>query len=54
MGIDHYTKQHKRSGHRTAPKSDNAYLKMLVKLYSFLARMLFLPFHYSNSVCNTY
>lgn len=40
MGIDHTTKQHKRSGHRTAPKSDNVYLKLLVKLYTFLARML--------------
>lgn len=39
MGIDHTSKQHKRSGHRTAPKSDNVYLKLLVKLYTFLARM---------------
>lgn len=38
MGKDHTTKQHARSGHRTAPKSDNVYLKLLVKLYSFLAR----------------
>merc|ERR1712007_410864 len=38
MGKDHTTKQHIRSGHRTAPKSDNVYLKQLVKLYSFLAR----------------
>ncbi|CCE61133.1 hypothetical protein TPHA_0A00480 [Tetrapisispora phaffii CBS 4417] len=45
MGIDHYTKQHKRSGHRTAPKSDNVYLKMLVKLYSFLARRTDAPFN---------
>ncbi|EWG88665.1 Rpl18ap [Saccharomyces cerevisiae P301] len=37
MGIDHTSKQHKRSGHRTAPKSDNVYLKLLVKLYTFLA-----------------
>ncbi|GMM38377.1 ribosomal 60S subunit protein L18B [Saccharomycopsis crataegensis] len=38
MGRDHFVKQHARSGHRTAPKSDNVYLKLLVKLYSFLAR----------------
>ncbi|CAH6719013.1 60S ribosomal protein L18-B [[Candida] jaroonii] len=38
MGRDHFTKQHERSGHREAPKSDNVYLKLLVKLYSFLAR----------------
>jgi hypothetical protein len=29
---------HVRSGHRKAPKSDNPYLKLLVKLYRFLAR----------------
>jgi len=29
---------HQRSTHRKAPKSDNAYLKLLVKLYRFLAR----------------
>lgn len=39
MGRDHTSKQHARSGHRSAPKSDNVYLKLLVKLYSFLARM---------------
>lgn len=39
MGRDHTSKQHARSGHRQAPKSDNVYLKLLVKLYSFLARM---------------
>ncbi|ODV58536.1 60S ribosomal protein eL18 [Ascoidea rubescens DSM 1968] len=38
MGRDHTVKQHARSGHRTAPKSDNVYLKLLVKLYTFLAR----------------
>lgn len=27
-----------RSTHRKAPKSDNVYLKLLVKLYRFLAR----------------
>ena len=37
MGRDHTTKQHARSGHREAPKSNNIYLKMLVKLYTFLA-----------------
>lgn len=42
MGRDHTTKQHARSGHREAPKSDNVYLKLLVKLYSFLARMYFI------------
>ncbi|AET37810.1 60S ribosomal protein eL18 Ecym_2053 [Eremothecium cymbalariae DBVPG len=45
MGIDHASKQHKRSGHRTAPKSDNVYLKLLVKLYSFLARRTDAPFN---------
>ncbi|KAL6941127.1 hypothetical protein ACO0OL_000245 [Hanseniaspora opuntiae] len=34
-----------RSGHRTAPKSDNVYLKMLVKLYAFLARRTDAPFN---------
>ncbi|MCJ1477879.1 hypothetical protein MMC13_006552 [Lambiella insularis] len=29
---------HVRSSHRKAPKSDNVYLKLLVKLYRFLAR----------------
>ncbi len=27
-----------RNNHRKAPKSDNVYLKLLVKLYRFLAR----------------
>ncbi|KAI5960959.1 uncharacterized protein KGF55_004226 [Candida pseudojiufengensis] len=45
MGRDHTTKQHIRSGHRTAPKSDNVYLKLLVKLYSFLARRTDAPFN---------
>ncbi|KAK0615052.1 ribosomal protein L18e/L15P [Bombardia bombarda] len=31
-------KHHERSTHRAAPKSDNVYLKLLVKLYRFLAR----------------
>ncbi|MCJ1405966.1 hypothetical protein MMC19_000031 [Ptychographa xylographoides] len=37
MGIDLDT-HHVRSSHRKAPKSDNVYLKLLVKLYRFLAR----------------
>ncbi|KAI5927038.1 solute carrier family 25 member 42 [Camillea tinctor] len=37
MGID-LDKKHVRSTHRKAPKSDNVYLKLLVKLYRFLAR----------------
>ncbi|KAH3679898.1 hypothetical protein WICMUC_000641 [Wickerhamomyces mucosus] len=45
MGRDHHTKQHARSGHREAPKSDNVYLKLLVKLYSFLARRTDAPFN---------
>ncbi|KAK9467873.1 ribosomal protein L18e/L15P [Lipomyces arxii] len=38
MGIDSTKKQHVRSNHRSAPASDNVYLKLLVKLYRFLAR----------------
>ncbi|KAK6865044.1 solute carrier family 25 member 42 [Apiospora arundinis] len=37
-GID-LDRHHVRSTHRKAPKSDNVYLKLLVKLYRFLARM---------------
>ncbi|EKG21215.1 Ribosomal protein L18e [Macrophomina phaseolina MS6] len=37
MGID-LDKHHVRSTHRKAPKSDNVYTKLLVKLYRFLAR----------------
>ncbi|RYP77156.1 hypothetical protein DL770_007106 [Monosporascus sp. CRB-9-2] len=37
MGID-LDRHHVRSTHRKAPKSDNVYLKLLVKLYKFLAR----------------
>ncbi|KAH7026314.1 eukaryotic ribosomal protein L18 [Microdochium trichocladiopsis] len=37
MGID-LDRHHVRSTHRKAPKSDNVYLKLLVKLYRFLAR----------------
>lgn len=41
LGID-LDRHHVRSTHRKAPKSDNVYLKLLVKLYRFLARA-FLP-----------
>lgn len=37
MGID-LNSHHVRSSHRKAPKSENVYLKLLVKLYRFLAR----------------
>ncbi|KAI3326250.1 ribosomal protein L18e/L15P [Xylariaceae sp. AK1471] len=37
MGID-LNSHHTRGTHRKAPKSDNVYLKLLVKLYRFLAR----------------
>ncbi|KAI6092279.1 solute carrier family 25 member 42 [Hypoxylon rubiginosum] len=37
MGID-LDRHHVRNTHRKAPKSDNVYLKLLVKLYRFLAR----------------
>ncbi|TQS34960.1 hypothetical protein Golomagni_04637 [Golovinomyces magnicellulatus] len=37
MGID-LNAHHVRNTHRKAPKSDNVYLKLLVKLYRFLAR----------------
>ncbi|KAL9630375.1 MAG: hypothetical protein Q9164_006449, partial [Protoblastenia rupestris] len=36
-GID-LDRHHVRDSHRKAPKSDNPYLKLLVKLYKFLAR----------------
>ncbi|CCE82557.1 Piso0_002287 [Millerozyma farinosa CBS 7064] len=45
MGRDHTKQQHVRSGNRSAPKSDNVYLKLLVKLYSFLARRTDAPFN---------
>jgi large subunit ribosomal protein L18e len=38
-GID-LDRHHVRNNHRKAPKSDNVYLKLLVKLYRFLARKL--------------
>ena len=37
MGID-ITKHHVKRGHRTAPASEDVYLRLLVKLYRFLAR----------------
>ncbi|SAL96556.1 hypothetical protein [Absidia glauca] len=37
MGID-IKKHHVKNSNRTAPKSDNVYLQLLVKLYRFLAR----------------
>ncbi|CCU77907.1 unnamed protein product [Blumeria hordei] len=37
MGID-LNAHHVRNTHRKAPKSDNVYIKLLVKLYRFLAR----------------
>ncbi|KAG9523137.1 ribosomal protein L18e, partial [Aureobasidium melanogenum] len=37
MGID-LDHHHVRSGHRKAPKSDNPYTALLVKLYRFLSR----------------
>jgi large subunit ribosomal protein L18e len=44
IGID-LRKHHERSTHRKAPKSDNVYLKLLVKLYRFLARRTDAPFN---------
>ncbi|KAI9283557.1 eukaryotic ribosomal protein L18 [Umbelopsis sp. AD052] len=37
MGID-IKRHHVKSGHREAPKSQDVYLRLLVKLYRFLAR----------------
>jgi large subunit ribosomal protein L18e len=37
LGID-LNSHHVRGSHRKAPKSNNVYLKLLVKLYRFLAR----------------
>jgi hypothetical protein len=41
-GID-LDRHHVKGTHRTAPKSDNVYLKLLVKLYRFLARTFLTP-----------
>ncbi|KAK9838190.1 hypothetical protein WJX81_007878 [Elliptochloris bilobata] len=38
MGIDLEAGGRNKKVHRTAPKSENVYLKLLVKLYSFLVR----------------
>ncbi|CAH2447015.1 60S ribosomal protein L18-B [Komagataella phaffii CBS 7435] len=38
MGKVHTSKQHVKTSHRKAPKSENTYLKSLVELYSYLAR----------------
>jgi large subunit ribosomal protein L18e len=42
MGID-LDRHHVKGSHRKAPKSDNVYLKLLVKLYRFLARESKIP-----------
>ncbi|RDA89334.1 hypothetical protein CP532_6267 [Ophiocordyceps camponoti-leonardi (nom. inval.)] len=44
MGID-LDRHHVKGTHRKAPKSDNVYLKLLVKLYRFLARRTDAPFN---------
>jgi large subunit ribosomal protein L18e len=38
MGVDLQTKHHQKIGARKAPKSEDVYLRLLVKLYRFLAR----------------
>lgn len=38
MAIDHFGKPHEKSSHRKEPASQNPYLRLLVKLYRFLAR----------------
>jgi large subunit ribosomal protein L18e len=38
MGVDLQQKHHQKIGARQAPKSDDVYLRLLVKLYRFLAR----------------
>ncbi|KAK3208019.1 hypothetical protein GRF29_96g1161190 [Pseudopithomyces chartarum] len=44
MGID-LDRHHVRDGHRKVPKSDNPYVKLLVRLYKFLARRTDAPFN---------
>lgn len=44
MGID-IKRHHVKSGHRSAPKSEDPYLLLLVKLYRFLARRTDAPFN---------
>eukprot|EP00842_Homolaphlyctis_polyrhiza_P003862 jgi/Hompol1/4477/HPOL_003667-RA len=38
MGVDLATKHHEKKRVRTSPKSEDVYLRLLVKLYRFLAR----------------
>lgn len=44
MGIDRVNRSLKKGG-RSAPKSENIYIKLLVKLYRFLARRTGSPFN---------
>ncbi|KAK7471125.1 hypothetical protein VKT23_002539 [Stygiomarasmius scandens] len=44
MGID-ITRHHVKKGQRTAPKSEDPYLLLLVKLYRFMARRTDSPFN---------
>ncbi|KAF2711354.1 60S ribosomal protein-like protein L18 [Pleomassaria siparia CBS 279.74] len=44
MGID-LDRHHVRDGHRKVAKSDNPYVKLLVRLYKFLARRTDAPFN---------
>lgn len=48
-GID-LDRHHVKSTHRKAPASDNVYLKLLVKLYRFLARTSFALLAYLSVV----
>merc|ERR1719460_3108917 len=45
MGIDLEAGGRNKKKHRTAPRSDNVYLKLLVKLYKFLDRRAPCPFN---------
>jgi large subunit ribosomal protein L18e len=45
MGIDLKAGRRNKKTKRTAPKSDNVYLKLLVKLYRFLVRRTDAPFN---------
>jgi large subunit ribosomal protein L18e len=44
VGID-LDRHHVKSSHRSSPKSDDVYLRVLVKLYRFLARRTDAPFN---------
>ncbi|KAF2746902.1 phosphoribosylaminoimidazole carboxylase [Sporormia fimetaria CBS 119925] len=44
MGID-LDRHHVRDGHRRVPKSENPYVRLLVRLYKFLARRTDAPFN---------